>query len=71
VTDEMLLLSDVILANAPDRTTNDQVTYFSNNEGTGIQFASAGKVVLERLAQRNFTGVAKVPLAWFLEDIRD
>jgi ornithine cyclodeaminase/alanine dehydrogenase-like protein (mu-crystallin family) len=71
VTDEMLLLSDVILANAPGRTTNDQVTYFSNNEGTGIQFASAGKVVLERLAQRNFTGVAKVPLAWFLEDIRD
>ena len=71
VTDEMLLLSDVILANAPGRTTGDQVTYFSNNEGTGIQFASAGKVVLERLAQRNFTGVAKVPLAWFLEDIRD
>jgi alanine dehydrogenase len=71
VTDEMLLLSDVILGNAPGRTTGDQVTYFSNNEGTGIQFASAGKVVLERLAQRNFTGVAKVPLAWFLEDIRD
>ncbi len=71
VADEMLLLSDVILGNAPGRTTGDQVTYFSNNEGTGIQFASAGKVVLERLAQRNFTGVAKVPLAWFLEDIRD
>jgi ornithine cyclodeaminase/alanine dehydrogenase-like protein (mu-crystallin family) len=70
-TDEMPLLSDVILGNAPGRTTGDQVTYFSNNEGTGVQFASAGAAVLERLAQRNFTGVAKVPLAWFLEDIRD
>jgi alanine dehydrogenase len=70
-TDEMPLLSDVILGNAPGRTNGNQVTYFSNNEGTGIQFASAGAAVLERLAQRNFTGVAKVPLAWFLEDIRD
>ena len=71
VTGEMPLLSDVILGNAPGRTNDDQVTYFSNNEGTGIQFASAGAVVMERLAQRNFAGVAKVPLDWFLEDIRD
>ena len=71
VTDEMPLLSDVILGNAPGRTSKDQITYFSNNEGTGIQFASAGAAVLERLAQRNFAGVAKAPLAWFLEDIRD
>lgn len=71
VTDEMPLLSDVILGNALGRTRDDQITYFSNNEGTGIQFASAGAAVLERLAQRNFAGVAKVPLAWFLEDIRD
>ena len=71
VTDEMPLLSDVILGNAPGRTSDNQITYFSNNEGTGIQFASAGAAVLERLAQRNFAGVAKVPLAWFLEDIRD
>lgn len=71
VTDEMPLLSDVILGNAPGRTGDRQITYFSNNEGTGIQFASAGKALLERLAQRNFAGVAKVPVAWFLEDIRD
>ncbi len=71
VTDEMPLLSDLILGNAPGRTSDNQITYFSNNEGTGIQFASAGAAVLERLAQRNFAGVAKVPLAWFLEDIRD
>jgi ornithine cyclodeaminase/alanine dehydrogenase-like protein (mu-crystallin family) len=71
VTDKMPLLSDVILGNASGRTTRNQITYFSNNEGTGIQFASAGAAVLECLAQRNFSGVAKVPLAWFLEDIRD
>ena len=71
VTDEMPLLSDVILGNAPGRTGKDQITYFSNNEGTGVQFASAGAAVLERLAQRNFAGVAKAPLNWFLEDIRD
>ena len=71
VTGEMPLLSDVILGNASGRTSDDQITYFSNNEGTGIQFASAGAAVLERLAQRGFAGVAKVPLGWFLEDIRD
>ena len=71
VTPEMPLLSDVILGNVPGRTSSRQITYFSNNEGTGIQFASAGAKVLERLAQRNFEGVAKVPLGWFLEDIRD
>ena len=71
VTDEMPLLSDVILGSAPGRTARSQVTYFSNNEGTGIQFASAGAAILERLSLRNFIGVPKVPLAWFLEDIRD
>ena len=71
VTAEMPLLSDVILGNAPGRSHDRQITYFSNNEGTGIQFAAAGAAVLERLAQRDFAGVAKVPLAWFLEDIRD
>ncbi len=67
----MPLLSDVILGNAPGRTSSRQITYFSNNEGTGIQFASAGAKVLERLAQQGFAGVAKVPLAWFVQDIRD
>jgi len=71
VTVEMPLLSDVMLGNVPGRTSDRQITYFSNNEGTGVQFAAAGAVMLERLAQRNFAGVAKVPLAWFLEDIRD
>lgn len=71
VTDEMPLLSDVVLRSVPGRTTRDQVTYFSNNEGTGVQFASAGAAILERLSQRQFSGVPKVPLAWFLQDIRD
>lgn len=71
VTAEMPLLSDVVLGKAPGRTASHQITYFSNNEGTGVQFASAGAKVLERLAQRNFAGVARVPLAWFIEDIRD
>lgn len=71
VTAEMPLLSDVMLGRTPGRTSDRQITYFSNNEGTGIQFACAGAAVLERLAQRHFEGVAKVPLAWFLEDIRD
>lgn len=71
VTDEMPLLSDIILGNVPARTTRGQVTYFSNNEGTGVQFAAAGAAILERLSRCNFKGVPKVPLAWFLQDIRD
>ena len=47
----MPLLSDVVLGDAPGRTRDRQITYFSSNEGTGIQFASAGAAVLERLAR--------------------
>ena len=71
MTDEMPLLSDVILGSVPGRTARGEVTYFSNNEGTGVQFAAAGAAILERLSRSNFTGVPKVPLAWFLQDIRD
>jgi alanine dehydrogenase len=71
VTDDMPLLSNVILGNAPGRTSDNQVTYFSDNKGIGIQFASAGAAVLERLAARDFAGVAKAPLDWFVQDIRD
>ena len=71
VTAEMPLLSDLVLGKASGRSNDGQITYFSNNEGTGIQFASCGAAVLESLAQRNFEGVAKVPLECFIEDIRD
>ena len=40
-------LKDLITGAAPGRTTDRQIVYYKNNTGMGIQFAAAGKVVLE------------------------
>jgi hypothetical protein len=70
-TDKTPLLSEVIVGKATGRTDDRQITFFSNNEGTGIQFAAAGTVVLSRLKERGFEGVKNIPLDWFLQQIPD
>ena len=40
-------LKDLIAGKAPGRATERQIVYYKNNTGMGIQFAAAGKVVLE------------------------
>lgn len=70
-TDKTPLLSEVIVGKARGRVNPREITFFSNNEGTGIQFAAAGAIVLSRLKERGFEGVKAVPLDWFLQGIPD
>lgn len=45
--ERMVELKDLIAGKAPGRATKGQIVYYKNNTGMGIQFAAAGKVVLE------------------------
>jgi ornithine cyclodeaminase/alanine dehydrogenase-like protein (mu-crystallin family) len=40
--DRFAELGEVIIAKAPKRTTDEQVTFFCNNIGFGAQFAALG-----------------------------
>lgn len=69
VTDATPLLSQVIAGKARGRTSDREITFFSNNEGTGIQFAAVGALVLRRLVEEQGQSGKAVPLDWFLQDI--
>ncbi len=69
--DQTPLLSHVIVGKAKGRTDDKQITFFSNNEGTGVQFAAVGSVIISRLEKTGFAGIDKIPLDWFLQDIPD
>lgn len=51
VNDQTPLLSEVIVGKARRRANDQEITFFSNNEGTGIQFAAVGSVILSRLRE--------------------
>jgi ornithine cyclodeaminase/alanine dehydrogenase-like protein (mu-crystallin family) len=65
------LLSQVITGRAKGRTNPKEITLFSNNDGTGIQFAAIGSVILAQLAREGDEGVKSIPLDWFVQDIPD
>jgi ornithine cyclodeaminase/alanine dehydrogenase-like protein (mu-crystallin family) len=44
--DRVVELSDVVVGRAEGRRSRDEVMYYKNNTGMGIQFAAAGSVVL-------------------------
>ena len=45
--DRVVELKDLVSGKAQGRTTDKQIVYYKNNTGMGIQFAAAGKIVLE------------------------
>jgi len=51
------------------RENDDEVTLFINTGTQGLQFASVGSLVWHRAQDRNLGW--KIPLTWFLQDIRD
>ena len=71
VDDSTALLSEVVAGTARGRAGDQEVTFFSNNEGTGLQFAAVGALVLQRLREHADPGVKTLPLDWFLQDIPD
>ncbi len=71
VNEKTPLLSEVITGKAKGRTNDRQITFFSNNEGTGIQFAAVGSVILSKLKERGLGDIKEIPLEWFFQDIPD
>lgn len=71
VSDATPLLSAVIAGEARGRSGLREITFFSNNEGTGVQFVALGSVLLSRLAGGEHAGLKRIPLDWFLQDIPD
>lgn len=62
-------LAELVLGRVSGRTRPEQVTYFSNNEGNGLQFAATAALAYQRALER---GVGReLPTDWFLQDIRD
>jgi len=71
VNDATPLLSQVIAGKARGRASEREITFFSNNEGTGVQFAAVGGLILRRLVEEGGGPEKAIPLDWFLQDIPD
>jgi len=67
--EEVPTLSELVLGLASGRVSSEQVTFFDNNEGSGLQFAACGALVYQRALERGLGH--ELPSEWFLQDIRD
>jgi alanine dehydrogenase len=59
---------DLIAGKARGRTNDNQITFFLNNVGTGVQFAAMGYCAY-RAAKEKGLG-HEIPTKWFLQDIK-
>jgi len=71
VNDATPLLSQVIAGKARGRADDQEITFFSNNEGTGVQFAAVGGLILRRLVEEGAQEGKTIPRDWFFQDIPD
>lgn len=71
VNNETPLLSEVIVGKAKGRINHRQITFFSNNEGTGVQFAAAGAVILSKIKEKGLGEIKEIPEKWFFQEIPD
>ena len=61
-------ICDLIAGKAPGRTSDQQITHFLNNVGTGVQFAAMGYC-----AYKGAKGMGlghEIPSEWFMQDIK-
>lgn len=58
---------DLIAGRAAGRTSDDQVTCFLNNTGTGYQFAACGAVAYRKAVEQGLGH--ELPTDWFTEDV--
>jgi alanine dehydrogenase len=61
-------IADLIAGKAPSRTNDQQITYFFNNVGTGVQFAAMGYCAYKGAKQKGLGH--EIPTEWFLQDIK-
>jgi ornithine cyclodeaminase/alanine dehydrogenase-like protein (mu-crystallin family) len=64
--DDIRELGELLLGEAPGRTSDDDITVFANNTGMGVQFAAVCARAL-RLAEEQGLG-HEVPTDWLLEE---
>ena len=60
------LLGDVITGRAPARNNDDEIVYYKNNTGLGMQFAAAGAVVWRKMKDAKTPYV--IPTEWLGSD---
>jgi alanine dehydrogenase len=61
-------IADLISGRVAGRTSPDQITFFLNNIGTGVQFASVAHAIYTRASEGGLG--REVPTEWFLQDIK-
>jgi len=61
-------ICDLIAGNAPGRTSDQQITYFLNNVGTGVQFAAMGYCAYKGAKAMGLGH--EIPSEWFMQDIK-
>ena len=61
-------ICEVLAGTVPGRTSDQQVTLFLNNVGTGVQFAAIGYAAFEAASEKGLG--CRVPDEWFLQDIK-
>ena len=61
-------IGDLLTGKVPGRTSEGQITFFLNNIGAGVQFATMG-YTLYRSAKEKGLG-REIPSEWFLQDIK-
>lgn len=64
---KLRILAEVVAGKAPGRERDEEVTYFMNSVGLGIQFAAVGAKLYD-LAYKNGLG-KEVPTDWFLQTL--
>jgi ornithine cyclodeaminase/alanine dehydrogenase-like protein (mu-crystallin family) len=60
--DRVVELGDVLTGRADVRQTDDNLVYFKNNTGLGMQFAAAGAVIYNKMKEENSN--KEVPREW-------
>jgi len=61
-------ICDLIAGKVPTRTNDQQISFFLNNVGTGVQFAAMGYCAY-KAAKDNGMG-HEIPSEWFMQDIK-
>ena len=62
ITAEMPTLPELLLKQAPGRTSDEDITMFLNYAGLGFQFAATGHVILEKAQSQGFG--QRIPGDW-------
>ena len=61
-------ICDLIAGKVPGRANDQQITFFLNNVGTGVQFAAMGYCAYKGAQERGLG--REIPSEWFMQDIK-